>query len=350
MPTFGRPRMATRIASSPTAAAPPPGRRATISSSRSPLPWPCSAEIGTGSPSPRPVELERVDVASRIVDLVREHDHRRLRDAQDLRQLLVPGRDAGSRVDDEEDEVGLLDRERAPARRSAAPNGPVSSTSTPPVSISRNHVPLHSQSSSLRSRVTPGVSCTTAARDSVSRLTSVDLPTFGKPTIATGVRASVHRSGRHAGGVAPRGRPSSCMLDEPVPERAGSRPARSPTPRGSRARPSAGRRSASARPTRSRPGGSCRASRSAEPCTATRTTGLPPAARPSPRPAAPRPGRPARWRVPSTKSPSAWPSRTICRIVRTASRSDSPRRTEKVPKQRISWPRPGTRCASIFAM
>src|SRR5207253_1514335 len=43
----------------------------------------------------------------------------------------------------------------------------------------------HSQISSFRSRVTPGVSCTTAARVPVSRFTIVDLPTFGKPTIAT---------------------------------------------------------------------------------------------------------------------------------------------------------------------
>ena len=34
---------------------------------------------------------------------------------------------------------------------------------------------------------------------------------------------------------------------------------------------------------------------------------------------------------------------------RTASRSDSPRRTEIVPKSRISCPRPGTRCASTLA-
>src|SRR6266516_198622 len=44
--------------------------------------------------------------------------------------------------------------------------------------------------SSLRSRVTPGVSWTTAARVPVSRFTSVDLPTFGKPTIATVPRSS----------------------------------------------------------------------------------------------------------------------------------------------------------------
>src|SRR5581483_7193490 len=54
-----------------------------------------------------------------------------------------------------------------------------------PVSTSRKRFPAHSQTSSLRSRVTPGVSWTTAARVAVSRLTSVDLPAFGKPTTAT---------------------------------------------------------------------------------------------------------------------------------------------------------------------
>src|SRR5207249_2126863 len=63
--------------------------------------------------------------------------------------------------------------------------GDGSATSTPPVSITTKRLPAHSATSSLRSRVTPGVSCTTAARDSVSRLTRVDLPTLGKPTIAT---------------------------------------------------------------------------------------------------------------------------------------------------------------------
>ena len=86
----------------------------------------------------------------------------------------------------------------------------------------RNHVPVHSQSSSLRSRVTPGVSWTTAARLCVSRLISVDLPTFGKPTIAT-VPGDLRRcldlleslelvrvDAAHAGGTA-SGRPSACI-------------------------------------------------------------------------------------------------------------------------------------------
>ncbi len=61
----------------------------------------------------------------------------------------------------------------------------LSAMSMPPVSITRKRRPRHSTTSSFRSRVTPGVSCTTAARVAVNRFTSVDLPTFGKPTIAT---------------------------------------------------------------------------------------------------------------------------------------------------------------------
>src|SRR5687767_9006901 len=37
----------------------------------------------------------------------------------------------------------------------------------------------------MRSRVTPGVSSTTAWRRPMMRLTRVDLPTFGRPTTAT---------------------------------------------------------------------------------------------------------------------------------------------------------------------
>ncbi len=72
--------------------------------------------------------------------------------------------------------------------------GDGSAMSTPPVSIRRKRWPFQSATSSLRSRVTPGVSWTTVARDSVRRLTSVDFPTFGNPTTAT-VPASSSRMG-----------------------------------------------------------------------------------------------------------------------------------------------------------
>src|SRR3954467_2965856 len=64
-------------------------------------------------------------------------------------------------------------------------SGSSSSRSTPPVSIRVKLRPFQSVWSSLRSRVTPGRSCTTASRDWVRRLTRLDLPTFGYPTTAT---------------------------------------------------------------------------------------------------------------------------------------------------------------------
>ena len=87
-----------------------PGRRETISSSRSPVPWPWRPESGHGSPSPSRWKTADSRVAARVVDLVREHDHGPLGGPQDRRELLVARRDPGPRVDDEEDEVGLVDR------------------------------------------------------------------------------------------------------------------------------------------------------------------------------------------------------------------------------------------------
>ena len=57
--------------------------------------------------------------------------------------------------------------------------------SQPPVSTMVKWWPHHSASSSLRSRVTPGRSSTTAARRPTMRLTRVDLPTFGRPATTT---------------------------------------------------------------------------------------------------------------------------------------------------------------------
>ena len=51
-PTFGRPISATRVASSRSATI--RGSRSTILSSRSPVPSPCVADTGMGSPRPSP--------------------------------------------------------------------------------------------------------------------------------------------------------------------------------------------------------------------------------------------------------------------------------------------------------
>ena len=112
LPTFGRPRIATRIASSPGerragavlfelgddeveqvagAVAVQAGERKRLAESE-------------------PVELERERLLRGIVDLVRDHDHRLVRQAEDLRELLVARRDPCPRVDDEEHEIGLGDR------------------------------------------------------------------------------------------------------------------------------------------------------------------------------------------------------------------------------------------------
>ena len=61
------------------------------------------------------------------------------------------------------------------------------------------------------------------------------------------------------------------------------------------------------------------------------------------------PGSPECCRVPSTKSPSTPPSRTVSRMRRSASRSDSPRRTAMVPCARISCEKPGWSKSSVLA-
>ncbi len=94
--------------------------RATISSSRSPVPWPCIPESGDRVAEPEAVELERARLPARGR---RSCSRARARACATSRrivgELLVAGRDAGARVDDEQDEVGLGDGARAPARRSS---------------------------------------------------------------------------------------------------------------------------------------------------------------------------------------------------------------------------------------
>ena len=67
---------------------------------------------------------------------------------------------------------------RARTRRRVAP------CRYPAVSTKANRLPRQTVSSSTRSRVTPGRSCEIASRPPKSRFTSVDLPTFWRPTTA----------------------------------------------------------------------------------------------------------------------------------------------------------------------
>ena len=59
---------------------------------------------------PEPVELQRLRVPRRVVDLVRDEQDGLARGAQDRRNLLVAGGYAGAGVGHEDDEVGLLHR------------------------------------------------------------------------------------------------------------------------------------------------------------------------------------------------------------------------------------------------
>ncbi len=135
-----------------------------------------------------------------------------------------------------------------------------SEDSHPPVSTTVKARPHHSASSSLRSRVTPGRSSTTAARRPTMRLTSVDLPDVG-PTgddhqrPLPWLRGPSARSGGRSSG-APRvtgtrsesgGRRHGSVTGPPTRGPGAGRARRSPPPR-----PAVGR-SARARSSRNRP-------------------------------------------------------------------------------------------------
>ena len=124
LPTFGRPRIATRIASSPTSCGPLPGSMRDDRVEQVARAVAVQRRERDRVAEAEPVELERARVLPRVVDLVREQEHRLAGAAQDLGQLLVARRDPRARVDDEQDEVGLGDRrprlldDRARDRRS----------------------------------------------------------------------------------------------------------------------------------------------------------------------------------------------------------------------------------------
>ena len=97
------------------------------------------------------------------VALVGRDDHRHRTPAQQVGHVQVARAHARPRVDHQYGDVGV----GKPARDCSLDlpaSGSCSSRSTPPVSISVKGRPFQSVSSSLRSRVTPGSSCTTASR------------------------------------------------------------------------------------------------------------------------------------------------------------------------------------------
>ena len=78
LPTFGRPRIATRIASVPIATSLVPGQARDDLVEQVAGAVTVQARERPRVAEPEPVEDGRVGVAARVVDLVREHDHRPL--------------------------------------------------------------------------------------------------------------------------------------------------------------------------------------------------------------------------------------------------------------------------------
>ena len=143
---------------------------------------------------PQPVELERLVVPRRIVDLVGRQDHRLAGAAEDVGDLLVSRRDAGLRVHHEDDEVGLLDGAAGLLGHLADERRRVGHVDAAGVD----------EDEALAGRLADDVLA--VARDAgrleddrlalaVSRLTSVDLPTFGKPMTAAAPRSGASDNG-----------------------------------------------------------------------------------------------------------------------------------------------------------
>ncbi len=75
------------------------------------MPRPCSALTAYVFLPAEAMELCRLVLSPLAVGLVRDHNHWDASPAQELRSLLVSRSLPGRRVDDEEDEIGLCDRQ-----------------------------------------------------------------------------------------------------------------------------------------------------------------------------------------------------------------------------------------------
>ena len=121
-----------------------------------------------------------VGLALGIVHLVRREHDRLARPAEHVRHRLVRVGGADPRVDHEQHGVREADGD---LRLLGDLGGQAlrASASQPPVSTTVNVRPRQIASYATRSLVTPGTSSTTASRLPRMRLTSVDLPTLGRP-------------------------------------------------------------------------------------------------------------------------------------------------------------------------
>ena len=118
--------------------------------------------------------------------LVGDDDRRLARFAHQIGKGAIGRSRAGARIDEKEHGVGLRQgsgRLRLDLRRKAF--AIAIGLSSPAVSMTLNDRSPSLPSPSRRSRVTPGRSSTSARRAPTRRLNRVDLPTLGRPTMAT---------------------------------------------------------------------------------------------------------------------------------------------------------------------
>ena len=170
---------------------PPPARRrpprraggSTSSSSRSPVPRPWSALTGHGSPRPSSMNSQtrpsRATSSTLLATSSTGAGSRCSTAATRASSSVTPVTVSTTIITTSADRIACSLCADTLTSSSSPP------TSHPPVSTSRNSRPCHSPTTSLRSRVTPGRSSTIASRRPRIRFIRVDLPTLGRPTMAT---------------------------------------------------------------------------------------------------------------------------------------------------------------------
>ena len=157
-------------------------------------PLPVSAEILSTGASPTKCELalrrspstSRRSSVSDQLPLVEHDDDRAAGGVDALGEPLILCGDAHGGVDDEQGDVGVVDRPQRPHERVVLGRVVDLRLSAHAGRVDEHHRPVSvSTSVSIASRVVPAMSWTTARSAPTRRLNSVLLPTFGRPTIAT---------------------------------------------------------------------------------------------------------------------------------------------------------------------
>jgi hypothetical protein len=131
---------------------------------------------------PEAPQLGGLRVADRVVGLVGTRMTGACSRAASA-HVLIGGGGADVDVDDEQDGIRQVD-----GHLGLGGHGGIDALGVglpAPVSTTVKRRPSHSALYETRSRVTPGVSSTTASRRPMMRFTRADLPTFGRPTIAS---------------------------------------------------------------------------------------------------------------------------------------------------------------------